>query len=135
MNNAGGEVVLYGYQPMMISTQCIMKNNLSCQKGKKEQSVLYLRDRKQKAMQVVNFCRWCYNIIYNFLPTDLCECGEDFRSCGILRGRVDLTLHQSMEHTKLIEEILNRGILLSQGEKVNAAGYESTKGHFYRGVQ
>ena len=63
-----GEMIVYGYLPMMISAQCIRKTTLGCS-GKPE--IMWLKDRKEMRFPVVNQCRFCYNTIYNSAPLSL----------------------------------------------------------------
>ena len=63
-----GEMIVYGYLPMMISAQCIRKTTLGCS-GKPE--IMLLKDRKEMRFPVVNQCRFCYNTIYNSAPVPL----------------------------------------------------------------
>lgn len=70
LSDAGvrGELIVYGYLPMMVSAQCVKKTMEGCT-GRPE--VLYLRDRKGKAFPVKNQCRFCFNTIYNESPLSL----------------------------------------------------------------
>ena len=61
-NDLCDEFIVYGNIPLMITANCIMKNNLGCNKKGED---LRLIDRKNKEMAVKCMCKYCYNIIYN----------------------------------------------------------------------
>ena len=73
-----GELIVYGYLPMMVSAQCVKKTMEGCT-GRPE--VLYLRDRKGKAFPVKNQCRFCFNTIYNESPLSLLGLSGEAASC------------------------------------------------------
>lgn len=126
------EMLCYGYFPVMLSAQCVMKNLKNCQMGKAgEGAILRLKDRMGKYLPVVNFCRWCYNIIYHYAPLDLLDLGEELGECGIKAYRIDLALLNREEAVTALE----RGTRCVKNEVVEKAGNEFTRGHFLRGVE
>ena len=62
---AGEELVVYGYLPLMVSAQCVVKTVYGC---KKCPGILTMTDRKGKAFGVRQVCSECYNLIYNSQP-------------------------------------------------------------------
>ena len=117
-NAPGLELVVYGRVPMMVSAQCINKTVHGCDKQEK---LLMLKDRKDAEMPVKNCCRFCYNLIYNAVPTmlyDMPEVTERIRPDAI---RYDFTTESAGE----VIDILN-GIPLKAGC--------FTRGHLKRGV-
>ena len=67
-NNKNSELTVYGYTPMMVSVQCVQKTMDHCNHA----CVQYvLKDRYQKEFRGVCSCEFCYNTIYNTLPTSL----------------------------------------------------------------
>ena len=61
-----GELIVYGYQPVMFSAGCVKKHTEKCTH---EEGVIYLTDRYQKKFAVKNYCHCCYNVTYNSLST------------------------------------------------------------------
>lgn len=111
------DMVIYGYQPLMISAQCQVKNHLGC---KKKSGTLYLKDRYQKEFPVHNFCKYCYNVIYNAQPL----CLKDAKELDALKIG-GLVYRFTIESGKEVKEVL-------EGHW-NQKKY--TKGHFKRGIE
>lgn len=117
-NAPGIELCVYGRAPMMVSAQCINKTVNGCDRQEK---LLMLKDRRDIEMPVKNCCRFCYNIIYNALPTmlyDLPEATKDINPDAI---RYDFTTESA---SKVIDIL--KGIQLKAGS--------FTRGHLNRGV-
>ena len=68
-------MIVYGYQPVMISAGCVQKNTDRCTQ---KESTLYLTDRYHKKFAVKNYCKCCYNVIYNSSPLLLVGQQEEF---------------------------------------------------------
>ena len=60
-----GEVIVYGYLPMMISAGCIQKTTRGCLKKSGQTTIT---DRYRNPFVVKNECDYCYNILYNYVP-------------------------------------------------------------------
>ena len=110
------ELVIYGRVPMMISAQCFRRTELRCDR---RMCTMKLKDRTGAYLPVKNNCTFCYNTVYNSVPTILpgaeTESGEiqvDFR-------RMEFTTESGME----VKSILS-------GEMSKAF----TRGHFHKGV-
>lgn len=67
-NNKNSELIVYGYTPMMVSVQCVQKTMDRCNHACAQYT---LKDRYQKEFHGVCSCEFCYNTIYNALPTSL----------------------------------------------------------------
>ena len=79
-NNKNSELTVYGYTPMMVSVQCVQKTMDHCNHA----CVQYvLKDRYQKEFRGVCSCEFCYNTIYNTLPTSLLKEKEKAEKLGI----------------------------------------------------
>ena len=60
------ELMVYGYLPVMVSTQCLYASTKGCNKCKPGIFRMdYLVDRIGKKFYVKTNCNSCYNIIYN----------------------------------------------------------------------
>ncbi len=123
-----GEMIIYGYLPMMVSAQCIRKTTEGCT-GKPE--ILYLKDRKGKEMPVRNQCRFCYNTIYNESPMSLLGLSGE-----IARFAPDsLRLNFTVEDRKTTEQVLLSFYREFVEGKSVSAPENFTRGHFKRGVE
>lgn len=123
------ELIVYGYQPVMFSAGCVRKNTSQCA-GK--DGLLYLTDRYQKKFAVKNFCKYCYNVMYNSAPLMLLSQEEEIRTLNPLGLRLDFTL-ESAEEMKQILGWYRRKFV--NGEKVEVPDMDYTRGHFKRGVK
>lgn len=61
---------IYGKTPLMITANCVRKSTIGCQKNSIKQFD-YMIDRKKVALPVSFQCNYCYNVIYNAIPTSL----------------------------------------------------------------
>lgn len=92
LQEPGMELIIYGRIPVMISAQCMQKTALHhCRKEEGGQALLYpLKDRKGAEFLAENRCRFCYNVIYNSVPSGFWIREESSRSgfvCSFLRRR------------------------------------------------
>lgn len=118
-----GEILVYGYLPMMVSAGCIRKTVGDCRR-KSGCSTIF--DRYQKKFMVKNECDYCYNILYNHVPLYLADRMEDVRNTGVSAMRLGFTTEDAKEVRRVLE--------LYRQE----CGYpdgEFTRGHFKRGIK
>lgn len=117
------EIVAYGNYPLMVSNNCLRKTTGKCVKEKDEYGIYRLKDRKNASFPVVNCCRYCYNIIYNSVPTWLLD--EE----GIQRApyiRLSFTTESRLE----MKNILDRYFAGDTAPRVSM-----TRGHFRKGAE
>lgn len=126
---SGGEMLLYGYQPLMLSAQCLHKNTTECDKKK---GIFYLKDRYGNLFPVKNQCEDCYNVIYNISPLALFHQWEKIHSLAPAGVRMSFTLENCQE----VEEIFQY-FRLAKDKKLDRDNYlkNFTNGHFKRGVE
>lgn len=115
-NNAGSQMIVYGYYPLMTTANCVHKNTKDCDK---KQKLIYLKDRYNKSFAVCNNCKECYNTIYNSLPTMLIKNISKLKEAGIRSFRYSFTI----ETPNQIKAVMD--------DKVA----EYTNGHYKRGVE
>lgn len=115
------EMVVYGYQQLMISAQCLQLTTNQCN-GKNNKSIM--RDRYFKNFFIFSICKYCYNLIYNGIPTVLYDLVE-----GTLGKCVAKRLHFTKENEEEIRAVMDAFLQgnLPEGEK--------TRGHYKRGVE
>ena len=121
-DNSNSEMVIYGYYPLMTTAGCVHKNTLSCDK---KTQITYLKDRYNVLFPVKNYCKDCYNIVYNSVPVCLFSEVSKLRENGVLNFRYDFTIESGAE----VDNILN---LFNEGKGQNII---CTKGHYKRGVE
>ncbi len=123
------ELIVYGYYPMMISAQCVVKTLRGC---KMQSERIILKDRYQKAFVVKNRCDYCYNVIYNTAPVVLTDQTEEIETLAPKA----LRLHFTIENEKEIDEILDlyETAFFHKSLKAEPSG-EFTRGHFKRGIK
>jgi len=124
-----GVFIAYGYQPVMITANCVKKNTEGC---KKQEDVLYLTDRRGKKFAVKNYCKYCYNVIYNPIPLMLLHQAEEIRRLCPAELRLDFVT-ESAKEMKKIADLYAQTFL--DGKQVGIPAIEYTKGHFKRGVK
>ncbi len=126
--NSNSELIVYGYNNVMYSAQCVNKNTLKCDKQEK---YIILKDRKNFKFTVRNVCKYCYNVMYNPVPMSILDYCEDIINMGIKHYRIDLTIETSTQAKKVLDKYINRFVYDIED---NTDIGEVTKGHFYRGI-
>lgn len=121
------EMIVYGYQPLMVSAQCLMKTTGKCTK---EPGYYELEDRRHKKFLVHNVCAFCYNLIYNTVPLYLMDVLDEATESGIGGVRLQF-VNETGDTVRAMAEACIRAL---QGERVTVAG-DFTKGHYKRGVE
>ncbi len=127
---AKGELIVYGYQPLMLSAQCLYKNTAGCDK---KAQFFYLKDRYGKLFPVKNRCEDCYNILYNISPLSLFHQFSEIRTLAPAAVRISFTL----ENQKQVGQIFELYRQAAATDTVGRDNYLSdfTNGHFKRGVE
>lgn len=128
----GGELMVYGNIPMMVTAQCMIKTLEGCT-GKPE--LLYMKDRMGKEFPVKNHCRFCYNTIYNSSPLSLLADREAVERLGPSVLRLSFTT----ERPERIRQAVRAFADVFCKEEGDAAAAqlsgEFTRGHFRRGAE
>ncbi len=125
--NKLSELTVYGYLPLMISAQCIVKTIDRC---RRTNSKIFLKDRKQTMFPVCSDCQNCYNIVYNCVPLALFGEMEAVLKTGVRGYRLAFT----MEDQRQTAEILALFRKARKKEHIPNNSFVYTKGHFRRGV-
>ena len=118
-----GEVIVYGYLPMMVSAGCIQKTTRGCQKKSGQTTIT---DRYRNPFVVKNECDYCYNILYNYVPLYLGDRMEEVYQIGPERIRLMFTTERQQE----VRQILNAYF---EGKELPEGTY--TRGHWKRGIK
>ncbi len=130
-NNKNSELIVYGYTPMMVSVQCVQKTMDRCNHACAQYT---LKDRYQKEFHGVCSCEFCYNTIYNALPTSLLKEKEKAEKLGVEAYRLSFTTETEKETEKIVRAFVE---VYLRGQKPDGwmQTEETTKGHFQRGVE
>ncbi|TAH75162.1 MAG: U32 family peptidase [Anaerolineaceae bacterium] len=127
------ELMVYGYQPLMVSVQCLHASTKSCSKCQSASSRIdYLVDRIGKKFFVSTHCNSCYNIIYNGQRLSLLGQADkviDLKPHGI---RLDFTIETSKEVRAVLFAYTD---VFSKGKEASLQFDNITAGHFKRGVE
>ena len=118
-----GEVIVYGYLPMMISAGCIQKTTRGCLKKSGQTTIT---DRYRNSFVVKNECDYCYNILYNYVPLYLGDRMEEVYQIGPGRIRLMFTTERQQE----VRQILSAYF---EGKELPEGTY--TRGHWKRGIK
>ncbi len=127
MDFSGDTILLYGYLPMMLSANCLLRTASGCDRKNR---TLMLSDRMGNRLPAECICRYCLNRILNAVPLSLLSLAPDVRKLGIPEGRLDFTVESEEETGKLIRAFERAYI---SGEKTEELPL-FTRGHFRRKV-
>lgn len=128
-DNAGSEWIVYGYYPMMISAQCLKKTYNACDK---KSGAVRLKDRYGNYFTTQCVCDFCYNVIYNSVPTGLLKEAEQIKAVSVSAVRMNFTIEGKAETGRLLDLFLD---VYKKNKNVPDQVPEFTKGHFKRGVE
>ena len=121
-------LVVYGKVPLMVSAHCVKKTMGQCrgEQGQTEEPVCFT-DRVGKVLSVKQYCKDCYNVIYN--PECLSLSEKDLEAAELRPWalRADFTLETAEETARVLQSLSGKGAPLG------GPGY--TRGHFKRGVE
>ena len=123
------DYIVYGHVPLMTSAQCQVKNTKGCthKTGQYE-----LKDRYDKNFIVYNYCKYCYNVIYNADPIVLLKQADEILDLCPANLRLDFTIEEKEEVQKVIDAYLK---CFYQNEKADLKLNAFTKGHYKRGIE
>ena len=126
-----GELLIYGYLPLMVSAQCVVKNTEGC---RQKTGFTILTDRYGKRFSVKNNCRDCYNIIYNTSPLSLLHQREKIEKLKTSGLRISFTREREKEIARIMS-YYEQSFL--RKEAIDKSRYlkDFTNGHFTRGVE
>lgn len=122
MGLAGGELVGYGYFPMMVSAGCVKKTMKNC---RKESGQMTITDRYRKSFVVKNECDYCYNVIYNHVPLYLGDLMYEVRKINPQFVRLMFTTETAEEAKRVLK--------LYEEERAYPDS-NFTRGHWKKGI-
>lgn len=125
-----GELIVYGYLPVMVSAQCVRKNSAGCT-GKND--TMKLTDRYGNTFPVKNYCLPCYNIIYNTVPLWLGGQMKQIRELAPQSVRIQFSV-ESGEEARAVLERMGEAPGKFRKKAYADGRAEYTTGHFKRGI-
>ena len=114
------ELIVYMKQPLMVSAGCIEQNTSGCRKNI-DGVVGSIMDRKKIRLSYAAVCKYCYNIIFNSIPTYI---ADKTREISEIAPRY-LRFVFFDESAEQIKKIMSRDAVLDS----------YTRGHFNKGVE
>ena len=118
----GAEMIIYTHIPMMVSAQCVSYNTDTCAliSGSGMNKHISFKDVKGREFMAVNYCKYCYNTIYQKKPVSLIEYEDELYNKGIRNFRYDFTIENKDKVNNILMGICD--------EPVEA-------GHYINGVE
>ena len=113
----------------MVSAQCIKRTLEGCTK---RPEMLQLTDRQHKHFYAYNECEFCYNRIYNGLPTMLMDKKKELLTLHPSAFRMHFTMESGSEIKTLLESFRN---IYIRGINADNILKDFTRGHFTRGIE
>lgn len=126
INHNMAEMTIYGKSTMMVSAQCLQKTSGGCTGIT---GFIEMIDRKNVVFPIKNNCSYCYNLIFNYVPTYLLEEREALKKISANYLRVAL----SDEDKNGTSEVLSLIKSYREGEIRNVS--QCTLGNFRRGIK
>lgn len=123
-----GELIIYGYLPVMISAQCVTNTAFGC---KKREGTVVLTDRLNNPFTVRNRCRECYNVIYNSSPLYLLDQGRELQELGCHAVRLQFSTEDAAETRQILEKYHQ---IFTENRRQVELPDKYTRGHFKRGI-
>lgn len=123
------ELIVYGHQQLMISAQCVKKTQGGCTK---QPEMIQLTDRQHKHFYVYNECEFCYNQIYNGLPTMLFDKKKEIFELSPASVRIHFTMEKEAQMKALLQSFVS---IYREGRPEKNVLKDFTRGHFTRGIE
>lgn len=119
---------IFGKTPLMITANCVHKSTIGCTK---QQNVLFdsIKDRKNVSLPVSFQCNYCYNVIYNAIPTSLHDeiAKEKIHASSYILFFADESKDMTNKIISYFMDLLNK--------KISACPFDSyTKAYYSHGV-
>lgn len=123
-----GEMIIYGYLPVMVSAQCLTNTVSGC---RKKEGFVEMIDRLQNPFTVCNRCRECYNVIYNSTPLYLLDQKTELEELGCSSVRLQFSKETGEETEQILKAYHSIFIENHQPEQLQK---KFTRGQFKRGI-
>ena len=131
LEDKGGEYIIYGRTPMMITANCVHKT-MDCCNGSANAFSLSLQDRYKKELPVYANCVHCYNEIFNAVPMSLHKEMPQLIQRGFSVFRMEFTDESKKEVSLLLNYFAEK--VNDPDRTFNFPLAEYTQGHFKEGA-
>lgn len=91
-----------------------------------------MTDRYKKEFPVLNYCRYCYNVIYNCEPLSLLGSSKEVERIAPGSLRLCFTIEDAKQVQKLLKQYVE---VYCYHREYQPDGFAFTKGHLKRGVE
>ena len=106
--NANMEAVIYTHIPLMVSAQCTVRNINGCQKAYGvDGSHTIIHDSNGREFIIVNYCKYCYNTVYQGEPLSVVKYVNNLSDIRIKSFRYDFTIETAAEIDNILSEKYN----------------------------
>ena len=123
-------LLVYGRLPMMVSAQCVRKTTDNGKCKVYDNKGTTITDRMNNVFPVKNYCKLCYNRIYNCKPVSLLGQDRDIARISPNILRLDFTIEGSDEAYDITKKFVD-SFINGTGETID----DFTRGHFKRGIR
>lgn len=127
----GNSLLVYGRIPMMVSAQCVRKTTGSGRCRIRDDKNQMLTDRMNNVFPVKNYCKFCYNRIYNCKPVSLLTQREEIKRISPKVLRLDFTTETPQEAKSVALQFVEAFIYGKDIDELK----DFTRGHFKRGIR
>lgn len=127
-NNSNGEIIIYGYMPLMVTAGCTRKTMNACDGAN---STYKLKDRYNKIFLAKTSCKYCYNVLYNCQPLSLLKYASRVKAMGFNRIRLNFTFESAGETKSIINKFVKSYVYNEDTDDID----NCTHGHFRRKVE
>lgn len=97
------EAVIYAHIPLMVSAQCMVNNLKGCTKNNAGSQYNKIYDAKGRGFITANYCKYCYNTVYQDIPVYAEDYIPDFCNLGIYSFRYDFTIEEADTASKILK--------------------------------
>lgn len=123
------EILVYGYLPLMVSSQCVDKTVSGlCQKNNQSSQII---DRKGIRFNLKKDCTQCNQTLYNSVPVLLIDEQKELIKMGFRGFRIELLDESENDIREILRMATEPNEMKEQTKKIQ----DFTRGHFRRGVQ
>lgn len=98
------ECIVYGKIPLMVSAQCLYANTRGCvcQDKEKQAFPIFFKNQKGREFLAINYCKYCYNMIYQREPLFLENRDNQWEKWGIPSIRYIFTTEGKKETAEVL---------------------------------
>ena len=98
------ECIVYGKIPLMVSAQCLYANTRGCvcQDKEKQAFPIFFKNQKGREFLAINYCKYCYNMIYQREPLFLENRDKQWEKWGIPSIRYIFTTEGKKETAEVL---------------------------------